>query len=379
MFYAPLASSDVERLIAQAQCGDEGATTALLEGFRPLLRSRMHALWSAIQSGFTSLEWEDVESQVTFLFLSRLRTFRPGAGVYFPHYIERMLDLDARYWLRCQRRGAATPFSQLPGFESDEGDDEGAEWALERAGSSRILGEVGAEETQSIERNLALRAALDALPKIQREVVWNCCVLGRTEAGLALELGVSRSAVRNRLEAAIKTMRLFFSEAGALPIRAESSEFAPTRTGRASKSRVLSARQQFFEGLFAMAKDETRPDLVGVGAGRPVLLQGTFDFPATGLKTPELLAKKLTYTVPAGHVLGVRYLRIGAVSGGMIAVSTVINGLTHRIVPCAANATTHVSFAIVDPHVAGSQLEIHIASQCEGTAIIDVGCLQMPA
>lgn len=128
-----------------------------------------------------------------------------------------------------------------------------------------------------------------------------------------------------------------------------------------------------------MAKDEKRPDLVGVGAGRPVLLQGTFDFPATGLKEPQLLAKKLIYTVPIGHVLGVRYLRVGSVSEGMVAVSTVVNGLPHRIVPCAANDTMHVSFAIVDPIPAGSQIEIHIASQSPGTAILDVGCLQMPA
>jgi hypothetical protein len=108
-------------------------------------------------------------------------------------------------------------------------------------------------------------------------------------------------------------------------------------------------------------------------------LQGTFDFEATGIKTPQLLSKKLTYTVPIGHVLGIRYLRVGAVSGGMVAVSTVVNGMPHRIVPCAANSAMHVAFAIVDPIPAGSQIEIHIASEQPGTAIIDAGCLQMPA
>lgn len=379
MFYAPLASRDVATLVEAAQNGDEAATQALLQGFQPLLRSRMHALWSSIRDGFSTLEWDDVEAQITFLFLSRLHTFQPEKGVYFPHYIERMLDLDARYWLRCQRRGAATPFSQLaPLDEGGEGFDEDAEWPFAGAVNA------GFDEAPDIERTLALRAALDALPEAQRVLVWQCCVLGRTEASVGAELGISRSTVRNRLEAAIRTMRAFFSEAdGAIGAAQNADSRPPTRTGRAptqtTNNRVILARQQFWEGLILMAKDEKRPDLVGVGAGRPVLLQGTFDFPATGLKKPALLSKKLTYTVPQGHVLGVRYLRVGSVSDGMIAVSTVVNGMPHRIVPCASNATTHVSFAIVEPFVAGSQIEIHIASQFDGIAIIDVGCLQMPA
>lgn len=326
----------------------------------------MHALWSSVREEFSTLEWGDVEAQITLLFLTRLQAFSMDAGVYFPHYIERMLDLDARYWLRCQRRGAATPFSQLETLGAFDGDDEGSDWLFE--------GEA-VEETPDIERSIALRSALDALPAPQRHLVWQCCILNRTEADVAQQLGVSRSAVHNRLHAAIAAMRGFFGDADDV----SPSTSPSTRTGRAAKSAVLGTSQGFWHHLIAMAKDEKRPDLVGVGAGRPVLLQGTFDFPATGLKTPALLAKKLTYTVPSGHVLGVRYLRVGSVSAGMIAVSTVVNGLTHRIVPCASNSTTHVSFAIVDPLVAGSQLEIHIASQFEGIAIIDVGCLQMPA
>lgn len=351
---------DLDTHIRAAQTGDELATEALLEQFRPLLRSRMHYLWGAVRENFSTLEFDDVEAQITFLFLSRLHTFRADMGVYFPHYIERMIDLDSRAWLRQQRRGAAVPFSQLATINSNDEGVDSSEWLLESA---------GVEEAPDVERNMALRAAMENLPEPQREVVWRCCVLGKTEAAVAIELGLSRSAVRNRLEAAICKMRAFFGEAE-----------GTTRTGRSTgKSRVLDPREEFWEFLIIMAKDEKRPDLVGVGAGRPVLLQGTYDFPATGLKTPELLSKKLTYTVPVGHVLGIRYLRVGTVSQGMVAVSTVVNGLPHRIVPCAANSAMHVSFAIVDPIPAGSQIEIYIASQSPGTAIIDVGCLQMPS
>ena len=128
-----------------------------------------------------------------------------------------------------------------------------------------------------------------------------------------------------------------------------------------------------------MARDERRPDLVGVGAGRPVLLQGVFDFAATGLKTPELLSPKLSYTVPAGCVVGIRFVRAGVSCEKMAYLSTVVNGDVHRLFPIAANSTMHVSLAIVEPIIAGSQIEIHIAAEAPGTAIVDIGCLQMPA
>ena len=128
-----------------------------------------------------------------------------------------------------------------------------------------------------------------------------------------------------------------------------------------------------------MANDEKRPDLVGIGAGRTVLLQGVFDFEATGLKTPQLLAKQLCYTVPPGCVVGIRFFRVGVICDEMVCVSSVVNGLPHRLVPVAANSTIHVPLAIVDPITAGSQIEIHIAASAPGTAIVDIGCLQMPA
>ena len=372
----------LEARVFAAQNGDGTATEELLEQFQPLLRSRIHGLWIGVREELSTLEWADIESQMTLIFLQRLHAFDAEKGVFFPHYIERMLEWDARTWLRAQRRGLATPFSQLA-LAGEEGAD-----------LDDLLPAAATDEARDVESILALRAALDDLPHAQRVVVWGCCVLGKTEVQMAQELGLSRSAVRNRLEAALIKMRAFFgsTEAGTRTGRARpetASTSAPVAaTPPAMSSAMSSAKskktahdtpfREFWSSLSLMAKDEKRPDLIGVGAGRPVLLQGTFDFPATGLKTPDLLSPKLTYTVPAGHVAGVRYVRVGVMCDKMAVISTVVNGLPHRLIPVAANDTAHAPFAIVEPIVAGSQIEIWIACDAPGTAVVDIGVLQMP-
>jgi assimilatory nitrate reductase catalytic subunit len=352
----PSDSPGLETWISRAQAGDSLAVEALLEQFQPLLRSRVYALWNALSDQLSTLERADVEAEVNFLFLSRLQGFRPDAGVYFPHYIERMLHFDGLAWLRSQRRGAAVPFSQLM-LQSDDEASEPAEWLLETQ----------EDPAQGVEQSLALRDALGEMEAPQKHLVWQCCVLGRTEADVALELGVSRSAVRNRLEAALCQLRLHFGTQN--PVG--------NRSGRVSPDNALSP--EFWNFTFIMAKDEKRPDLVGVGAGRPILLQGTFDFPATGIKTPQLLSPKLRYVVPAGNVAGIRFVRVGAICDSMVCVSTVVNGLPHRLIPVAANSAAHVPLAIVEAIRAGSEIEIHIASDAPGTVILDVGCLQLPS
>lgn len=367
----------LEARVFAAQNGDGDATEALLEQFQPLLRSRIHGLWIGVREELSTLEWADIESQMTLIFLTRLHAFDADKGVFFPHYIERMLEWDARSWLRAQRRGLATPFSQL-GLAGEEGAD------LED-----LLPAAPADEARDVESILALRAALEDLPHAQRVVVWGCCVLGKTEVQMAQELGLSRSAVRNRLEAALLKMRAFFgsTEEGTRTGRArpetllavaQTAATAPAPSKNARRGAGETPFHEFWSCLSLMAKDEKRPDLIGVGAGRPVLLQGTFDFPATGIKTPDLLSPKLTYTVPPGHVAGVRYVRVGVMCEKMAVISTVVNGLPHRLIPVAANGTAHAPFAIVEPIVAGSQIEIWVASDASGVAVVDVGVLQMP-
>ena len=380
----------LEARVFAAQNGDGDATEALLEQFQPLLRSRIHGMWIGVREELSTLEWADIESQMTLIFLTRLHAFDASKGVFFPHYIERMLEWDARTWLRAQRRGVATPFSQLGALGEDGAD------------LDDLMPVSEADEARDIESIVALRAALDDLPHPQRLVVWGCCVLGKTEVQMAQELGLSRSAVRNRLEAALIKMRAFFGstqegtrtgrarpetlfrvaqgEAQGETHSADQSEAPGAATAPATSNQAANATpfREFWNSLSLMAKDEKRPDLVGVGAGRPVLLQGTFDFPATGIKTPDLLSPKLTYTVPAGHVAGVRYVRVGVMCDKMAVISTVVNGLPHRLIPVAANGTAHAPFAIVEPIVAGSQIEIWVASDAPGIAIVDVGVLQMP-
>ena len=363
--------------VTAAQNGDSAATEALLEQFRPLLRSRIHGMWILVREELSTLEWADIESQMTLIFLTRLHGFDATKGVFFPHYIERMLEWDARTWLRAQRRGQATPFSQLGllGEEDADLDD--------------LLPAAPGDEARDVERVLGLRAALDDLPPAQRVVVWGCCVLGKTEMQMARELGLSRSAVRNRLESALVKMRAFFgsTQGGTRTGRARPEGCAPSAKANGAPAEEIESHnrrhsatpfREFWSSLSAMAKDEKRPDLIGVGAGRPVLLQGTFDFAATGIKTPDLLSPKLTYTVPAGHVAGVRYVRVGVMCDKMTVISTVVNGLPHRLIPVAANDTAHAPFAIVEPIVAGSQIEIWVASDAPGIAIVDIGVLQMP-
>ena len=364
--------SSLEARVFAAQNGDGAATEALLEQFQPLLRSRIHGLWIGVREELSTLEWADIESQMTLIFLQRLHAFDAEKGVFFPHYIERMLEWDARTWLRTQRRGIATPFSQLALM-----DEEGADL-------DDLLPAAPTDEARDVESIVALRAALDDLPHAQRVVVWGCCVLGKTEVQMAQELGLSRSAVRNRLEAALIKMRAFFgsTQEGTRTGRARPESAAPsiaaTAPARSNKAADKTPFHEFWSCLSLMAKDEKRPDLIGVGAGRPVLLQGTFDFPATGIKTPDLLSPKLTYTVPDGHIAGVRYVRVGVMCDKMAVISTVVNGLPHRLIPVAANDTAHAPFAIVEPIVAGSQIEIWVASDAPGVAVVDVGVLQMP-
>jgi RNA polymerase sigma factor (sigma-70 family) len=363
----------LQRLVDCAQRGDEAACEQLLQQFRPLMRSRMHRLWSALCNDLSRVEWDDVEAHVRLAFLTRLGAFRPGDGVYFAHYVRHMLDIDCRDYLRQQRRQSAVPFSQV--FEDDETDYE----LIDSYEYSCAEANPADDDAARLEQSLSMRSALDTLTTPQRDVVWRCCVLGETEARAAAHLGISRSAVRNRLNGALVQMRSFFEEDnGDSPVQLTQVTVAgTTRTGR-STGASAQQREWWIERI-EMAKNEKRPDLVGVGMGRPILLQGVFEFEATGLKTPQLLSPKLRYTVPAGYIVGIRYVRVGVSCDKMVCISTVLNGDPHRLIPVAANGAQHVALAIVEPICAGSQIEIHVASEGSGTAIVDVGCLQIPA
>ena len=367
-------NEELARLIEGAQSGSQDDASEMLARFRPLLRARMHWLWQAIREDFSSLEWGDVEAQVHALFLSRLQRFRLEGGVFFPHYIARLLDLDSRDWLRRQRKSAATPFSQL--YSVCEDADELDFWVGQSvpARSSAHDGREG-DISGRVDDIVSIREALHLLSPAQREVIERCYARGMSEEQAALDLDISRSAVRNRLHGAIERLRAFFGADGAL---CGAPAVSPgTRTGRASSS-APSSPLDLVMWRMDMAKDDRRPDLVGVGAGRVVLLQGVFDFPATGLKAPQLLSPRLRYVVPPHSVAGIRFVRLGVTCESMVCISTVVNGMPHRLFPIAPNSAAHIPFAIVEPLVAGSEVEIHVASDKAGTVVIDVGCLEMP-
>lgn len=403
--------AEFERVLARAQSGESAPIEAILAQFEPLIRAQSRRLWTELQSRLSSVEWSDVYSQVRLSFLTRLRDFQPERGVYFSFYVRRMLDLDGRAWLRSQQR-CETPWSQIGtqnGNDSDEieysisGENPRGRASIEDALGENSLGENLSNEDALSENSLgedalqaenssandamarlddavSLRAALATLSAAQREAVWRCCVLAQTENEVAAALKISRSAVRNRLAGALAKLRAFFRDSELFADANADEKLAnlAARTGRAAP-RELELQRAFWLGRNEMAKDEKRPDLVGVGVGRPILLQGVFEFPATGLRKPQLLSSKLSYSVPPHCVVGIRYLRIGVQCESLVCVSTMVNGDVHRLIPVAANSTIHVPLAIVEPIIAGSQIEIHIASDSPGIAIVDVGCLQMPA
>ncbi|HVF85810.1 MAG TPA: hypothetical protein VM821_07490, partial [Abditibacteriaceae bacterium] len=99
---ADFPSENIEEIVARAQGGDESALENAMSQFGPLIGSRVQRLWTALQSRLSGVEWDDVQSQVRLSFLTRLRDFQPERGVYFAHYIVRMIDLDCQAWLRSQ-------------------------------------------------------------------------------------------------------------------------------------------------------------------------------------------------------------------------------------------------------------------------------------
>ena len=355
-----------ERLIAAVQYGDPVALEQILDQFHPLLRWQQHALFASLREQLSHLEWEDVERQVVLMFLARVRVYRPRRSEDFTHYIGRVLNYDCGQWLRRARHSGLEAFSQQAG----ESDDDSDRWVA----ASR---EVGRQEAREVELAVSLQAALEKLSAPQREVVWECCVMGRSVEDIAARRHISTAAARMRLESGLAHLRRYY-EVGEKDEADEKKDGEPSvPVGQDPTDRA--APPVLMKELIDMAKDDKRFELVGAAAGRPIVLQGTFEFEATGLKNPQLLSPKLRFTVQPGCVAGIRFLRAGVICESMVCLSTVVNGLPHRLVPVAANSTTNVPFAIVEPLPAGSEIEIHIAANKPGTIILDVGCLQMPA
>ncbi len=57
-------AESLDCLVQRAQHGDASACEQLLERFHPLMRSRMHRLWSALCNDLSRVEWDDVEAHV---------------------------------------------------------------------------------------------------------------------------------------------------------------------------------------------------------------------------------------------------------------------------------------------------------------------------
>lgn len=111
----------------------------------------------------------------------------------------------------------------------------------------------------------------------------------------------------------------------------------------------------------------------------PRMLQGVFPFEGQGLERPFLLNPVLTYVVPRQRQAQLVYFRAGNSSEEMIDLLFVRDGLPMRHFPIGARGDCHITLAIVEDLLAGTQLEIHIGAPegVRGTVVLDVGLMEL--
>lgn len=127
---------------------------------------------------------------------------------------------------------------------------------------------------------------------------------------------------------------------------------------------------------------ETRQErLLRTGDARPRLLQGVFPFAGRGLFEMRPLDDSLAFTVPAGRTASFIYFRAGNHSDDLLYLAMAANSRPIRYFPIGPKSDLHVPLAIVDPHPAGTRLEIVFAAErgLTGTLIIDAGIIESPA
>jgi hypothetical protein len=126
---------------------------------------------------------------------------------------------------------------------------------------------------------------------------------------------------------------------------------------------------------------ETRQErLLRSGEARPRLLQGVFPFAGRGLFDLRPLDDSLSHVVSAGYEASFVYFRAGNHSDDLLYLAVSAGGRPIRYFPISPKGDLHVPLAIVDPHPAGTRLEILFAAEhgLTGTLIIDAGIIEIP-
>lgn len=119
--------------------------------------------------------------------------------------------------------------------------------------------------------------------------------------------------------------------------------------------------------------------LLRTGKAKPVLLQGVFPFAGRGVQEARPINEELSYTVPEGHAAEVLYVRAGNHSDDLIYLTLMVDAKAVRYLPIGPKAHIHIPLVIVDPHPAGSVIEIGLGAPrgIAGSVVVDVGIFEI--
>jgi len=190
-----------EELMLRYARGEEQAFEVLLSRYqRPLFGFLFRLLGRQDKA-------EDVFQDTFFEIIRARKRFKP--------------KLKFSPWLFRIARNRAVDRLRRDGFREMESLDEPLDW---RSGEGETVvtnvpsPEPNPEElAQSLEINLALEAALTALPLKQREVFWLKENSGLTTAEIAKVTGVSENTVKSRLRYALEKIKADLSARGLIP------------------------------------------------------------------------------------------------------------------------------------------------------------------
>jgi assimilatory nitrate reductase catalytic subunit len=131
---------------------------------------------------------------------------------------------------------------------------------------------------------------------------------------------------------------------------------------------------------FDLVAGETRRKwLLRAGTATPRFLQGVFPFVGRGLFELAPLDDSLAYVVPDGRAGNLVYFRAGNHADDLLYLAIAANGVPIRYFPIGPKSDFHVPLAIVEPHAAGTRLEVLFAAPrgLSGTLIVDAGILEV--
>ena len=133
-----------------------------------------------------------------------------------------------------------------------------------------------------------------------------------------------------------------------------------------------------FQPVYSAHESRTQ-FLLRVGKARPVLLQGVFPFAGRGVQDARPINDELSYVVPANHTAEVLYVRAGNHSDDLIYLTLIVDDKAIRYFPIGPKAHIHIPLVIVEPHAAGSVIDVGLGAPrgISGSVVVDVGVFEI--